>query len=115
MLPLLEDYAGAQPARHFASLLFAVAGTGHLKLASTLLGINGSIGVDHRFQGGCTALMRALDNAHFDLAELLLKHGANPGSWNEYGQTPGYFALKRAAPPVIITTMLKHGMDFMAT
>ena len=115
MLPLLEDYAGAQPARHFASLLFAIAGTGHLKLASTLLGINGSIGVDHRFQGGCTALMRALDNAHFDLAELLLKHGANPGSWNEYGQTPGYFALKRAAPPVIITTMLKHGMDFMAT
>lgn len=113
MLPLLEEHAGALPARHFTSLLFAAAGTGRLKLAWMLLEIKGSIGVDHHFRGGCTALMRALDNANFDLAELLLKSGANPGGWNDCGQTPGYFALKRAAPPNLITMLLDHGMDFM--
>jgi uncharacterized protein len=44
---------------------------------------------------GVTPLMIAIDNAHNDVAKLLLDRGANPNLWDWWGRTALYIAVDR--------------------
>eukprot|EP00040_Diaphanoeca_grandis_P027877 m.159675 g.159675 ORF g.159675 m.159675 type:complete len:1010 (+) comp31147_c0_seq1:610-3639(+) len=104
------------PATLYSDLLYIAAGVGNVTIVRSLLQADHNTEdiVNARFFAGCTPLMRALDTGHFEVATLLLDHGAHPNCQNIHGQTPGYFALKKAAPYDLLLKMVKLNMDIYA-
>src|SRR5258708_12410796 len=73
--------------------LYRAARTNDVKLAQTL--IDQKVDINQKDERGYTALILATYNQSPDVAELLLKHGADMGSGDATGRTP----CKRAPFP----------------
>lgn len=54
-----------------------------MKIARLLLEKHSNVNAKDRH--GCTALMRAAEHGHADLAKLLIQHGANVDLMDNYG------------------------------
>ena len=89
--PDSEYVRGAKLVGGMSPLLYA-ARQGNLEAASALLeggaNVNEPSGSEHT-----TALVLAIANGHYDLARLLLEHGADANLANEQGLTPLYAAV----------------------
>jgi ankyrin repeat protein len=73
----------------FTALLFAVRG-GHIDAARALLDLGGD--ANERLPDGMSALVLSVFNAHYELAALLLDHGADPNDARQ-----GWTALHQIA------------------
>jgi ankyrin repeat protein len=66
--------------------------------------------VNARLEDGGTALAWAAVRSNAEIAELLLKAGANPNLVNEQGIGPLYLAIANGSP-AIVRLLVAHGAD----
>lgn len=85
-----EPRAQYRPTGGMTPLLYAARG-GCERCIAAMLKKGGDINLPD--PDGVNALMVAIDNFHFDVAEYLLEQGANPHSWDWWGRTPLYIAV----------------------
>lgn len=85
-----EPRAQYRPSGGLTPLLYA-ARSGCLECAQALL--RAGAGINRPTPDGVTPLMNAIDNNHFDVADLLLDEGANPYLYDWWGRTALYIAI----------------------
>lgn len=89
-----EPRAQYRPVGGLTALLYA-ARDGCADCVEALLDAGADI--DRPTPEGVTPLLIALDNDHYEVAELLLDRGANPGLWDWWGRTALYVTVDRQA------------------
>lgn len=85
-----EPRAQYRPVGGLTPLLYAARG-GCLRCVQMLLDAGAHIDLPN--PEGTTALMIAIDNQHYDVAQELLARGANPHLWDWWGRTALYIAV----------------------
>ncbi|KAH8729852.1 hypothetical protein BGZ61DRAFT_475415 [Ilyonectria robusta] len=80
---------------------------GGLKMANLFLDKHGDL-LDKQDQSGKTALYMACESGHFDMADLLLKRGANPNIVEANGKTALYMACEKGQLNIVQRLLQQH-------
>lgn len=111
--PEARDLRGTPVLVSAASLITASSAPEKLECVGILLGkghANPNAKDTARIGDDRSALHLAAANGLSELAEILLKHGANPNQVNRFRETPLYFAAERGNTD-IARILLSHGAD----
>lgn len=80
---------------------------GGLKMANMFLDKHGDL-LDKQDKSGKTALYMACESGHFDMADLLLKRGANPNIVEANGKTALYMACEKGQLNIVQRLLQQH-------
>jgi len=98
---------GGYGSQHYSDRLFQSASKG--ELAESLTCILKDADLNFLDEEGQSALSKAILNAHFDVAQLLVLSGADINQQETEGKTPIHFACMHAPEEFIIGLMSKGG------
>lgn len=110
-------FHGAKLMGGMSPLLYA-ARQGNIQAAEALIAgganVNETSGSEHT-----APLLIAIDNGHYDMAKVLLEHGADPNIPNDFGVTPLYdtvdvkWAPKEWSPEPLVTEQKTSELDLL--